>query len=171
MRFGQDVILDASFLRRKERHRAQALADQFGATFVLVDTSANNDELVRRLQLRKRSATDASEADIVVLQYQYNSADSLDAEECQRTVVVLTDANIDFDNVIERVKAHRVLQGANPKAKTCQVSLDSSLSPQAILPSHATHDFTKLRQNFSASSCRRRQNHQHQRLSITRRAS
>lgn len=39
----------------------------------------------------------------------------------------------------------------NPEAKACQFRLDSALSPQGILPSHAANEFTELGFDLSAS--------------------
>ena len=107
LRLGQHVIVDASFLDRKDRQSFQVLAQRLDADFVIVDTRAGRDELRRRVQLRKRAAGDSSEADADVLQYQYENADALDAEELAWTIAVATDAEVDAGAVIEQIGAAR----------------------------------------------------------------
>ncbi len=43
----------------------------------------------------------------------------------------------------------------SPKAKTCQFRLDSALSPQGILPSHAANEVAEFGVNLPASSSRK----------------
>jgi len=43
----------------------------------------------------------------------------------------------------------------SPKAKTCQFRLDSALSPQGLLPSHAANELAEFGVNLPASSSRK----------------
>jgi predicted kinase len=104
LQLGQNVIVDASFLNRKDRQLFQALAQRLDADFFIVDVRAEHNELLRRLAVRQRDAGDASEADASVLQYQYENADVLDAEELQRTIAVAMDATVDADAVVEKIR-------------------------------------------------------------------
>jgi len=103
LRLGQNVIVDASFLDRESRQCFRALAQRLDADFVIVDVRAEPDELVRRVQLRQLGAGDASEADANVLQYQYEKANALDADELERTIAVATDTEVDADSVVRRI--------------------------------------------------------------------
>ncbi|MDH3552936.1 MAG: AAA family ATPase [Gammaproteobacteria bacterium] len=103
LRLGQHVIADASFLGRQDRRRFQKLAKSLDATFVIVDVQAGPDELAQRLQQRRRDASDASEADATVLDYQYEHSDPLDAAELQSTIVVATDADVDVRAIVEKI--------------------------------------------------------------------
>ncbi len=103
LRLGQHVIVDASFLDREIRQRFRALAQRLDADFVIVDVRAEPDELMRRVQLRQLGASDASEAGANVLQYQYEKANALDAEEFEWTIAVTTDAGVDADSVVRRI--------------------------------------------------------------------
>jgi len=103
LRLGQHLIADASFLKRKERRQFQELAKQLDADFVILDTRAEPDELLRRLRCRRADASDASEADADVLQYQYENAEPLDAEELEWTVAIATDADVDVGSIIKRI--------------------------------------------------------------------
>ncbi len=107
LRLGQHVIVDASFLNHDDRQHFHALAQRLNAEFVIVDTRAEPDELLRRVRLRQRDASDASEADMNVLQYQFENADPLNAEELEWTITVATDTGIDADTVVEQIFAAR----------------------------------------------------------------
>ncbi len=103
LRVGQNVIADASFLKHEDRQSFRDLAKRIDVDFIIVDAHAVPDELLRRVRSRKRRASDASEADNNVLQYQYDHSDSLDAEELQSTVAVATDADVDLGAIVEKI--------------------------------------------------------------------
>ena len=67
---GQTVICDATFLGRARRARFRAIADEFGAPTVLLDCTAPDAELRRRLRARRATRSDASDADEAVLDWQ-----------------------------------------------------------------------------------------------------
>lgn len=100
---GQHVIADASFLNRQDRQQFQDLAQRLDAHFVIVDVRAETEELLRRVRRRKGIATDASEADASVLQYQFNNVQPLSTEELERTVTVATDGEVDPDAVTGKI--------------------------------------------------------------------
>jgi aminoglycoside phosphotransferase family enzyme len=66
---GFSVIADASFLAHTHRQQLQAVANRNDVAMVWIDTSADDDELLRRLQHRAAVRDDASEADTGVLDY------------------------------------------------------------------------------------------------------
>jgi hypothetical protein len=72
---------------------------------VWIDASADNDELLRRLQRRAAVRDDPSEADTGVLDYQYKHADPLTAEELKHTVLVATDHQVDPGAIIKSIKS------------------------------------------------------------------
>lgn len=98
-----NVILDASFLRQEDRSSVQALALRLGIPFVFVDTSANRGELLRRVKRRQRNSSDASEADALVLQHQFENSEPLDVAERRETVAVSTDTDVNMDEIIKRL--------------------------------------------------------------------
>lgn len=83
LRSGYPVILDAAFLRRDERARAHALADELGVPFGIIACNAPPQVLRARLLARK---SDASEADLAVLERLSALAEPLDARELDWTV-------------------------------------------------------------------------------------
>lgn len=101
---GFNVIVDASFLRRSERQLLFDLAGRLGIPFAFAETRATREELMRRLRARVQSGEDASEANIAVLQHQFEHADPLTAAERERTVVIETDATIDTGRIIKGLR-------------------------------------------------------------------
>jgi len=101
---GYSVIADASFLKRSDRELVMALAERNDVPLAFVDTSVDNDELVRRLQDRSSASDDVSEANTRVLQYQREHSDPLDSTEHKRTVFVATDERVDAGAVIKKIK-------------------------------------------------------------------
>lgn len=101
---GFSVIVDASFLRRADRQRVVRLAERQDVACVFVDTWADHDELRRRLQERGKRGTDASEADISVLEHQLTHADALDDAERELTIRVASDATVDIGHIIKMLR-------------------------------------------------------------------
>lgn len=83
---GYPVLADGTFLRADERQRFRALADELHAPFAIVDFVAPADMLRARVERRRLSARDASEADVHVLEYQLQTAEALTASERALTV-------------------------------------------------------------------------------------
>jgi hypothetical protein len=75
---GYPVVLDAAFLLRAERARAQALAQELSVPYAILDCQAPPDVLRQRLRLR---SGDASEADVDVLDKLETIAQPLDQDE------------------------------------------------------------------------------------------
>ena len=67
---GHPVILDATFIQRGLRERFRALAVRLGVPFVVLHCDAPDEELRRRVAVRHAAGSDASEADIGVLESQ-----------------------------------------------------------------------------------------------------
>lgn len=88
---GRSVIVDATFLMREQRRQFQELAHDVGAEFAIVPFEAEEHELRRRIIERGRAGSDASEANLRVLQSQLQRVEPLTAEEltCCRSVEAL----------------------------------------------------------------------------------
>jgi predicted kinase len=80
---GWPVIVDAAFLRRKERAAFSALVAELGIGFAILATEAPANELRRRIAAR---SGDASEATLDVLERQMNWFEPLDANERARSI-------------------------------------------------------------------------------------
>ncbi len=82
---GFHAILDATFLRRRQRHEAQLLAARRGVGFVILDFAVGVEVLRQRLRRRQAQGQDASDADESVLAGQMRAAQPLRSDE--RTAV------------------------------------------------------------------------------------
>jgi aminoglycoside phosphotransferase family enzyme/predicted kinase len=75
------ALVDGAFLRRWQRDLFRSLATELHVPFVVVDVSASETTLLERVRQRERSATDASEAGVAVLEQQLRSHDPLGFDE------------------------------------------------------------------------------------------
>jgi len=100
---GLDCIVDAAFLERASRLRFRDLARSLGAGFVILDCAASENTLRARLDRRRRSGTDASEAQTAVLDYQLAHQEPLGFDETPFTLRIDTSADIDAAKLTERL--------------------------------------------------------------------
>ncbi len=84
---GHSVLLDAAFLRREERHAVRQLAKELGCGFLCISVEAPRAVLEERLRARHAAGSDASEADIAVLDYQYRTSEPLAGAELDDALV------------------------------------------------------------------------------------
>jgi uncharacterized protein len=85
---GYTVIVDATFLERKNRLKFREIATRLGVAFLVIDFEASHSMLERWVQERAAAATDASEAGLAVLTRQRATADPLGPDEMDSTVTV-----------------------------------------------------------------------------------
>jgi len=90
VRGGFNVIVDATFLTRDERRPFQRLARQSGIECVCVACTTDLDTQRHRLELRRASGGEPSEADANVLERQLKSVEPIDAAEGFRCTIVDT---------------------------------------------------------------------------------
>lgn len=88
LREGHNAILDATFLRRGQRDRARELARDCGAGLVIVNATAPAEELRRRIRARESQGSDASEANLAVLEHQLRSVEAMTAAEELRSIAI-----------------------------------------------------------------------------------
>jgi hypothetical protein len=86
---GRSVILDATFLRQADRSAARRLAMDLGIACVLLDFDVPVATLRERLHLRTWQGTDASDADVAVLERQIAMAEPLTAAERESAYAVM----------------------------------------------------------------------------------
>ncbi len=85
---GYSVVVDASFLRKEHRDKFAALAEKHAAVFTILQVDAPYDVLASRIDARRQSGSDASEADMAVVDNQRVYFDSLDSKESKHLVKV-----------------------------------------------------------------------------------
>lgn len=83
LRDGESVVIDATFLKRRHREMFQALASQQGVALAIVPFSAEASELERRIRSRAKANDDASDADLRVLQSQFDRIEPLSDSELE----------------------------------------------------------------------------------------
>lgn len=83
---GYRVIVDAAFLQQEERDRFRQLANELSVPFAIASLRADADTLRARIVQRQQAATDASEADIAVLEKLQLSQQPLLPSELVNTV-------------------------------------------------------------------------------------
>ncbi|HSN22521.1 MAG TPA: AAA family ATPase [Usitatibacter sp.] len=88
---GYPAIVDATFLRRADRDAFRALASAAGASYTIADCVASDRALRARLARRASGGTDASEADLAVLELQRSRAEPLARDEAAHAVAFDTE--------------------------------------------------------------------------------
>ena len=102
---GYPVIIDAAFLKFTERERFRGLADTLAVPFVILHCEVDNDTLRRRIRERSDAGRDPSEADIGVLESQFDSQEPLRAVERDRVIPVDTGAGFEVEELAQRLSA------------------------------------------------------------------
>jgi uncharacterized protein len=87
---GYPVVVDGTFLRRRDRDQFRAVAADLKVPFAIVDFVASVETLRARIRERREAGTDASDADLQVLERQRQSAEPIAPDE--RAVTVTYDA-------------------------------------------------------------------------------
>jgi aminoglycoside phosphotransferase family enzyme/predicted kinase len=95
LRAGYPTIVDAAFLRRRERASFAALAAAIRVPFTILHCRAPDDELRRRVATRQAGGQDASEADLAVLQRQADFAEPPGPDERDAVIEVDSAAGVD----------------------------------------------------------------------------
>jgi hypothetical protein len=100
---GYSAIVDATFLKRRERTTFHELAQELGVPFVILDVTAPERLLRERVQQRKQHGHDASEADIAVLENQLRNSEPLDGKEFSVTIEVDTEQTGNVQALVPRL--------------------------------------------------------------------
>ena len=91
-RSGFVVIVDATFLEHARREAFRRMADSLSVVFLIIEFSAPEAVLRKRVASRQQKNTDASEADTAVLEYQLKTVEPLHEDE--QPVAVRNDATV-----------------------------------------------------------------------------
>ncbi len=109
---GHTTILDATFLRRAQRERMQALAAELRVPFLILAFEASETTLRERVVVREQTGVDASEAGLAVLEHQLASAEPLAAEEQAHALTINTDRSPPEAELGEQVLRRLATAGA-----------------------------------------------------------
>ena len=102
---GHNVILDAAFLKKKQRVSARSVALSLGVDSVLVCAEAPVAVLRSRIERRAERRDDASEADLAVLEHQLASAAPIGSKEA--AIRVDTSTEIDVGQLVSSILTGR----------------------------------------------------------------
>ena len=102
---GHHVVLDAAFLKKKQRVSARSVASSLDIASVLVCADAPEDVLRSRIEERAKHRNEASEADLAVLDHQLKSAARVGVDEA--AIRVDTSADIDVDDLVAAILSRR----------------------------------------------------------------
>jgi aminoglycoside phosphotransferase family enzyme/predicted kinase len=103
LRNGENAMIDATFLGRRERLDFRQIAAANAARFAILDCAASPAELRRRIRARAGKGRDASEADLTVLEHQLSIVEPLDGAERRHAVAVDTERDIRYAELAARL--------------------------------------------------------------------
>ncbi|MHB1291766.1 MAG: AAA family ATPase, partial [Sulfuricella sp.] len=103
VRSGYSAIVDAAFLKRRERAAFHELAEELSVPFVILDVTAPENLLRERVKQRMQHGRDASEADITVLENQLRNSEPLDDSELTVTIGVDTERTGNVQALVQRL--------------------------------------------------------------------
>jgi aminoglycoside phosphotransferase family enzyme/predicted kinase len=88
---GWPVIVDATFLERQRRDSFRRVAEKYDVPFLILDFRASESSLKARVRARSEAASDASDADLAVLQHQIANYKPLSDDEAAFTLGIDTE--------------------------------------------------------------------------------
>lgn len=97
---GLTVIVDATFLQRKQREPFRRLAEDAKCPFHILHFEVPEDVLRRNIQQRHRQGGDASDADIAVLDNQIRHYQPLESDEYANTLTITPDMDSEVKSMI-----------------------------------------------------------------------
>jgi hypothetical protein len=92
---GRIAIVDAAFPRRSQRESFRTLAAELGVPFVILSFEAKEATLRQRVAQRHARGTDASDADLAVLEHQIATREPLEADERAHAVIYDAEAPLE----------------------------------------------------------------------------
>lgn len=104
VRSGYPVIVDAAFLRRSERGHFCDLATRLQVPFVILDFNAPQHLLRQWITERAREGSDASDADVAVLEHQIRTREPLEDGERAASIAVDTGTTVDVRALAETLR-------------------------------------------------------------------
>ena len=97
---GYPVLVDATFLKRSQRLAFAALAATLGVPFAILAFDAPVETLRARVRQRAEAGTDASEADVAVLETQLRAREPFEEEELACVVPIDTASAPDWRSLL-----------------------------------------------------------------------
>ena len=107
------MIVDATFLKRHYRDLFRRFAEEEAVPFLILDVQASLATMQERITTRAEQRSDASEADLAVLQEQQRQQEPLEQDEQTVTFSVNSEEPFDPQKVIQALRN----QSGLPKKK------------------------------------------------------
>jgi len=101
------VIVDATFLHRKDRQRFGELAQSLAVDFRILDFKAEEKVLRQRIEKRLEAGKDPSEADLDVLRWQLEHHDPLSPQEQDQTLPLDTSQGFELEQALAKVASDK----------------------------------------------------------------
>ena len=98
---GMSVIVDATFSKAEQRNFFKQLANEKKVAFIILEFIAQDDTLRQRIRSRKQ---DVSDADANILERQIKNWQALESGESGYAITIDTEAPLDIDLIISRIK-------------------------------------------------------------------
>ena len=102
---GYSVVVDATFLKRAQRHQFAELAERLGVRLIILACAAPLKTLEARIELRQAVHRDPSEATLDVLHMQRNAQELLVPEELELALVIDAQDEARYETLNNRVDA------------------------------------------------------------------
>lgn len=100
------VTLDATNLKKAQRHQLLAVAENLGLPSLIISLKADEATLRRRLKKRMDEGEKVAEADLKVLELQLQTHEPLEGEELTCSVTVDTDAPAASQTLVKLIRDH-----------------------------------------------------------------
>lgn len=101
---GFAVVIDATYLKRPQREAAEAVAQERGVPFLVLDCHAPQAFIERWLAQRQSAAVDPSDATLEVIAAQQANRDPLSTQEALQARPVATHESASLDALIEDIR-------------------------------------------------------------------
>lgn len=101
---GYPVIVDATFLERDQRVKFRNISSARELPFIILDFQAEESILRNRIIKRELTGTDASDANLDVLNYQKNSQELLQDDEITHRIIIDTSVTVNLQDIINQIK-------------------------------------------------------------------
>ena len=102
-----NVIVDATFLRKKHRTKFQNIANDLDLPFIILDFQSQINTLRQRIIKRDNYGNNASDADLSVLDYQIATQEPLNNEEKKSVISINTEFDIDLPLLVKQVEKYK----------------------------------------------------------------
>ena len=106
LKAGYHVIVDATFLQQQHRRLFSQQAELLQIPFLIVNTQADKETLLKRIKERAKQQNNVSEADQTVLENQLDNIQTLSSEELKYCITIDTEQTKSLSRLWEFLNDH-----------------------------------------------------------------